>query len=72
MGRILPTMHYYRSQHCLESLHPCAHHCQHGRNSCQHSKANNVGSCCVRLHVALKDECLSIHLLYLEGYLPLL
>ena len=56
MGFILPTMHC-RSQHCLESLHPFAHHCQHGRNNCQHSKANNVGSCCVRLHVALKDEC---------------
>ena len=56
MGCILPTMHC-RSQHCLEPLHPFAHHCQHGCNNCQHSKANNVGSCCVRLRVALKDEC---------------
>ena len=56
MGWILPTMDR-RSQHCLESLHLFAHHCRHGRNSCQHSKTNNIGSCCVRLHVASKDEC---------------
>ena len=35
MGCILPTMDC-RSQHCWESLHPFAHHCQHVRNNSQH------------------------------------
>ena len=48
---ILPTMHY-RSQHSWELLHPFARHCQHARNNSQHWR-NNVGSCCVRLYVAL-------------------
>ena len=52
MGCILPTMHC-RSQYCWELLHPLAHHCQHGRNNSQHHWPNNVGSCCVNLHVAL-------------------
>ena len=36
----------------LGVLHPFAHHCQHARNNSQHCCANNVGSCCVRLHAA--------------------
>ena len=52
MGCIPPTMHC-RSQHCWESLHPFAHHCQHARNNSQHCWRNNVGSCCVRLRTAL-------------------
>ena len=52
MGYILPTMHC-RSQYCWELLHPLAHHCQHGRNNSQHYWPNNVGSCCLNLHVAL-------------------
>ena len=51
MGRILPMMHC-RSQHCWELLHPFAHHCQHACNNSQHCWPNNVGSFCVRLHVA--------------------
>ena len=39
------TMHC-RSQHCWESLHPFAHHCQHAHNNSQHYWR------CVRLHVA--------------------
>ena len=34
-----------------ELLHPFAHHYQHGRNNSHHCWHNNVGSCCVRLHV---------------------
>ena len=52
VGCILPTIHC-RSQHCRELLHPFAYHCQHAHNNSQHCCANNVGSCCVRLHVAL-------------------
>ena len=52
MGCILPTMHC-RSQHCWELLLPFAHHCQHARNNSQHCCANNVESCCARLHAAL-------------------
>ena len=48
---ILATMHC-RSQHCWKLLHPFADHCQHVRNISQHCCANNVGSCCVRLHAA--------------------
>ena len=48
---ILPTIHC-RSQHCWESLRLFVHHCQHGRNNSQHCWANNVGSCCLCLHVA--------------------
>ena len=33
-------------------LHPFVHHCQHACNNSQHCWRNNVGSCCVRLHVA--------------------
>ena len=33
--------------HCLELLHPFAHHCQHRRNNSQHCWPNNVWSCCV-------------------------
>ena len=51
MGCILPTMHG-SSQTFWELLHPFAHHCQHARNNSQHCRANNVGSCCVRLHAA--------------------
>ena len=51
MGCILPTMHC-GSQHCWELLHPFAHHCPQARNNSQHCCANNVGSCCVRLHAA--------------------
>ena len=54
MGCILPTMHC-RSQHCWEASHPFAHNCQHGRNNSHHCWPNNVGSCCVRLHVALRN-----------------
>ena len=53
MGCIFPTMHC-RSQHCWELLYPFAHHCQDARNNSQHCWRNNVGSCCVRLHVALR------------------
>ena len=54
IGCILPTMHC-RSQHCWELLHPFADHYQHARNNSQHCWHNNVGSCCVRLHAALKN-----------------
>ena len=54
MGCILPMMHC-RSQHCWELLYPFAHHCQHARNNFQHCWRNNVGSCCVRLHAALRS-----------------
>ena len=55
MGCMLPTMHC-RSQHCWELLHPFAHHCQRGRNNSQHCWRNNVGSCWVRLHAALRFD----------------
>ena len=42
-----PTMHC-RSHHCWELLHPFAYHCRNGHN--------NVGSCCVRLQVALRNS----------------
>ena len=41
-------------QDCWELLHPFAQHCQQGRNNCQDCWPNNVGSCCLRLHVALE------------------
>ena len=41
-------------QDCWELLHPFVHHCQQGRKNSQDCWPNNVGSCCVRLHVALK------------------
>ena len=41
-------------QVCRELLYPFTHHCQHGRNNCQDCWPNNVGSCCLRLHVPLK------------------
>ena len=44
----LPTL---LAQQCWELLHPFAHHCQHARNNSQHCWRNNVGSCCVRLHI---------------------
>ena len=40
------------AQQCWELLYPFAHHCQHGRNNCEHCWRSNVGSCCVRLHAA--------------------
>ena len=55
MGCILPTMHC-RSQKCWELLHPFAHHCPHARNNSQHCWPNNVWSCCVRLHAALRNK----------------
>ena len=51
LGCIIPTMHC-RCQHCWELLHPFAQHSQHARNNSQHCWANNVGSCCARLHAA--------------------
>ena len=53
-GCILPMMHC-RSQHYWELFRPFAHHCQHGRSNFQHGWPNNVGSCCVRLHVAFSS-----------------
>ena len=50
-----PTMHC-RSQHCWELLHPFAHHCCKERNNSQHCWPNNVGSCSVRLQVALRNS----------------
>ena len=60
-GCILPTMHC-RPRHCWELLHPCAHHCQHGRGNSQHCEPNNVGSCCLVLHVPLRFG-LNIHVI---------
>ena len=37
--RQLPTL---LAQHCWESLHPFAHHCQHQRDNSQHCWPNNV------------------------------
>ena len=54
MGCILPMMHCM-SQHCWELWHPFAHYCQHVRNNSQHSWRNSVGSCCIRLHAALRS-----------------
>ena len=53
MGCILPTMHC-RSRYCWEFFRPFSHHCQHGGNNSQHSRANSVVSCCFRLHVDLQ------------------
>ena len=39
-------------QKCWELLRPFAHYCQHGRNNSHYCWPNNVGSCCVRLHIA--------------------
>ena len=44
-------MMHCSSQHCWELLHPFAHHCQQGHGKSQHCEPNNVGSCCVLLHV---------------------
>ena len=41
-------------QKCWELLRPFAHYCQHGRNNSHYCWPNNVGSCCVRLHIALR------------------
>ena len=54
MGCILPMMHCM-SRHCWELWHPFAHYCQHVRNNSQHSWRNSVGSCCIRLHAALRS-----------------
>ena len=40
---------------------PFAHHCQHGRNNSQHGWPNNIGSCCVCLHVAFHRICVPLH-----------
>ena len=55
--QILSIYPYYgimhcMSQHCWELLHPFAHHCQHYPSTSNIFRANNIGSCCVRLHVA--------------------
>ena len=51
MSCILPTMH------CRSGVVSSVfHHCQRGRNNSQHSRANRVGSCCFRLHVALQAK----------------
>ena len=58
MGCILPTMHR-RSRHCWELLHPLHTTANtHGTtpNIVGATMFNNVGSCCVRLHAALKTE----------------
>ena len=44
MGCNLPTMHC-RYKHCWALLHPLVQHSQH-------RWSNNVGSCCIPLHVA--------------------
>ena len=41
-----------KTQTCWELLHSIAHHCELVRNDSQHCCANNVGSCCARLHAA--------------------
>ena len=49
----LHTLLLYAVACCLEFLQQFSHHCsQHGRNNSQHSRANSLGSCCLRLHVA--------------------
>ena len=45
----------------LGVVDPFAHHCQDARNNSQHCWRNNVGSCCVRLHAALR--LIKIHFL---------
>ena len=55
-------MMHCRSQHCWELLHPFAHHCQQGHGKSQHCEPNNVGSCCVLLHVALRFG-LNVHVI---------
>ena len=37
-------------------LDPFTHHCQHGRNNSQHYWPRNIGSSCVRFHVALGER----------------
>ena len=44
------TMHF-NSQHCWELLHPFTHLCQHYPTTPNIFWANDVGNCCVRLHV---------------------
>ena len=58
-GCNLPTMHC-RSQHYWELFRPFAHHCQHERNNFRHCWPNNVGSCCIRLHVAFSSRTANI------------
>ena len=55
MGCILPMMHC-RSQHCWDLLHPFVHHHQYERNIFRQCWPNKLGSCCVRLHVALDNS----------------
>ena len=52
MGHILPIMHCV-SSHCCKLLHPFTHHCQQHPTSARSTNRNNVGRCCVRLHVTL-------------------
>ena len=57
---ITKTYGLYSSHGALQVpnlLHPFAHHCQHVRNNSQHCWRKNVGSCCARLHAALKHNC---------------
>ena len=49
----LPTL---LAQHCLELLHPFAHHCQPGRINSQHYWAKTVWSCCIRLHTTASTD----------------
>ena len=65
MASILTTMHC-RSQHCWELLHQFVHYCQHAGNNSRHCWRNNVGSCCVRLHAALR-LLLQERIFYLPG-----
>ena len=39
-----------------ELLRPFGHHCQHGRNNCQHCWPDNIGSCCVRLDTSANTD----------------
>ena len=58
MGCILPTMHR-RSRHCwelLRPLHTTANTHATTPNIVGATMFNNVGSCCVRLHAALKSK----------------
>ena len=50
LGCILPTIHC-RSKYCWELLHPFVHHCQPRHNNSKHCWPNNVGSCCIPLHM---------------------
>ena len=50
-------MMHCRSQNCWELLHTNLQTTgQHGRDNSQHSGANNVGSCCVRLHTTANTD----------------